>query len=118
MLDVILAYAHHLAVFSLVGLIFAEFVLLTPGISGPRLLLLGAVDAAYGGMAILVVVAGVLRVYLGASGADYYFGNHVFWTKMALFIAAGFCRSPPPSPSCAGAAPPGPTRGSRCRTAR
>jgi teichoic acid transport system permease protein len=43
MLDLILAYAHHLAVFTLVGLIFAEFVILLPS-----LVVLGLIVIAFG----------------------------------------------------------------------
>lgn len=88
-LDLVLAYAHHLAVFSLVGLIFAEFVILRPGISGKRLAHLGGLDAAYGAAAMLVLIAGFSRVFWGAAGMGYYFPNPVFWTKIALFIAVG-----------------------------
>lgn len=89
MLDVILAYAHHLAVFGLVGILFAEFVLVKPGLTGTRLLQVAGIDRAYGLFAILVVIAGVTRVYLGSAGEGYYFANHVFWTKIALFILVG-----------------------------
>lgn len=89
MLDLILAYAHHLAVFGLVGIIFAEFVLLRPGIGGARLNQLAGIDRAYGLVAMLVVAAGVLRVFLGNAGSGYYFSNHAFWTKMALFVIVG-----------------------------
>lgn len=89
MLDLILAYAHHLAVFTLVGLIFAEFVILRPGVSGERLTHLGGLDAAYGGAAMLVLIAGFSRVIWGDAGWGYYLPNPVFWTKIALFVAVG-----------------------------
>jgi len=89
MLDVLLAYAHHLAVFGLVGLLFAEFVLVRPGLSGPRLMQVSGIDRAYGSFAVLVIVAGVLRVFFGAAGPGFYFTNPVFWTKIALFVLVG-----------------------------
>jgi putative membrane protein len=89
MLDVLLAYLHHLAVFSLVGILFAEFVLIRPGLTGARLQQVAGIDRAYGTLAVLVVIAGVARVYLGSTGENYYLANHVFWTKMALFILVG-----------------------------
>jgi putative membrane protein len=89
MLDVVLAYAHHLAVFGLVGILFAQFVLVKPGLTGARLTQVAEIDRAYGIFAILVVIAGVTRVYLGSAGEAFYFSNHVFWTKIALFILVG-----------------------------
>jgi putative membrane protein len=89
MLDLVLAIAHHLAVFSLVALVVAEFFVMQPGIAGARLRQLGRLDALYGLMAVLVIVAGVLRVWFGAMGPAYYLANWVFWAKMAAFAAVG-----------------------------
>src|SRR5688500_4374580 len=89
MLDLILAIAHHLAVFSLAGILAAELALLRPGIAGERLQQLGRLDGAYGGLAMLVVVVGVLRVFFGRTDAGYYSGNPVFWMKMAAFVGVG-----------------------------
>lgn len=46
-------------------------------------------------MALLVIVIGVLRVIYGASGWEYYAGNHAFWGKMAAFVAVGLLSVPP-----------------------
>lgn len=49
MIDIVLELVHHLAVFALVGVFFAEFFLLTQdGLDGRRLRTVGALDAAYG----------------------------------------------------------------------
>ena len=93
--DLLLAIAHHLAVFLLVGLFAAEFALLRPGLSGPRIGQLARIDAAYGVVAGLVIVVGVLRVIFGASGWDYYAGNWAFWGKMAAFGVMGILTVPP-----------------------
>lgn len=85
----LLACAHHLAVFSLVGIFAAEFALLRPGLAGPRLGQLARIDAAYGGMAAVVIVVGVLRVWLGGVDPWYYLDNHAFWGKMAAFLVMG-----------------------------
>jgi putative membrane protein len=51
----------------------------------PRLL--GA-DNAWGLAALLWVTTGVWRLLAGTEKpTQYYMGNHVFWTKMALFVA-------------------------------
>ncbi|UYN98794.1 MAG: DUF2214 family protein [Devosia sp.] len=93
--DLILASAHHLAVFTLVAIYAAEFALLRPGLSGPRIGQLARIDAAYGAIAGAVIVIGVLRVIFGAVGWQYYLGNHAFWGKMILFAGVGLLTIPP-----------------------
>ncbi len=88
-LDVILEFIHHVAVFSLVGVIAAEFVLIQPGLTGERLRTIGMLDGAYGGLAALIILAGVSRVIWGYAGWQFYVMNWTFWTKMALFVAVG-----------------------------
>lgn len=95
MTDLVLAIAHHLLVFSLVGAFVAELVLLRPGIEAGRLRQLRGLDAAYGGLAGLVVVVGIVRVIFGAAGWEYYVGNWVFWAKMAAFVLVGIASIPP-----------------------
>lgn len=94
-IDLILAIAHHLAVFTLVAAFAAEFALLRPGLGGARIGQLAHIDAAYGGLAALVIVVGVLRVIFGASGWHYYVTNYAFWAKMAAFLAMGLLTIPP-----------------------
>lgn len=44
--DLLLAIGHHLSVFTLVGLLAAEFALLRPGLGGRRIGQLARIDAA------------------------------------------------------------------------
>jgi putative membrane protein len=47
-----------------------------------------AADTAWGLAALLWLATGLLRAFGGyEKGTTYYLGNHVFWTKMALFGA-------------------------------
>jgi putative membrane protein len=94
-IDLLLAIAHHLAVFALVGIFAAEFALLRPGLAGARVRQLARLDAVYGGMATLVIIVGVLRVSLSSVGWQYYVGNHAFWGKMAAFLVMGLLTIPP-----------------------
>jgi len=89
MLDLVLAIAHHLAVFSLVGVFAAEFFLLREGVTSPRLTQLGQIDRLYGMLAGIVVVVGIVRVIFGAAGPWYYLGNQMFWAKMTAFVLVG-----------------------------
>jgi len=93
--DLLLTIAHHLSVFTLVGIFAAEFALLRPGLSGPRISQLAKLDAAYGAVAGLVIVVGVLRVMFGAAGWEYYVSSHAFWSKMGAFLIMGLLTIPP-----------------------
>lgn len=93
--NLLLAIAHHLAVFTMVGIFAAEFALLRPGIEGKRLAQLGKLDGAYGGIAGLVVVIGIVRVIFGGAGWEYYVANWAFWAKMLAFIGVGLASIPP-----------------------
>jgi putative membrane protein len=94
-IDLILAIAHHLAVFSVFGLLIAEVVLLRPGIAAERIRQLGLVDTLYGAASMLVILAGLARVIWGAAGWEYYVANWAFWAKMAAFIIVGLFSLPP-----------------------
>jgi putative membrane protein len=89
MLDLVLAIAHHLVVFALVGLLAAELALIRPGAGGATLKALGAIDAAFGAFAGLILAIGFSRVYLGGKGPDFYLSNPMFWAKIAAFLVAG-----------------------------
>ena len=95
MTDLSLAIAHHLCVFTLAGLLIAEVALLRPNLSPERIRQLGAIDTAYGVMAMLIIVIGILRVIFGDKGADYYIHNWAFWLKMAAFLLVGLLSAPP-----------------------
>ena len=93
--SLVLACAHHLAVFTLVAVFAAEFALLRPGLGGARLGQLAKIDMAYGASAGIVIVVGVLRVWLGGVDPSYYLGNHAFWGKMTLFLIIGLLSAQP-----------------------
>jgi putative membrane protein len=87
--DWILACLHHIAVFSLAGVIAAEVALLNGAIDAAAVRRLASVDAWYGLLAGAVIAFGAARVIWGAKGYEYYIANHVFWTKIALFLILG-----------------------------
>lgn len=88
-IDLVMACAHHLVVFALVVLLAVEFALTRPGLAAPAIRRLAGIDAAYGGMALLVLIVGFARVSMGSAGSAYYFSNWVFWTKIGLFALIG-----------------------------
>jgi len=89
MTDLLLAIVHHLCAFGIAAVVTAELVLVRPGMQPPAVRLAARYDAAYGLLAVGLVVIGFLRVYFGAKGHDYYFHNHIFWTKVGLFAVMG-----------------------------
>jgi putative membrane protein len=89
MTDLVLAILHHLAVFGLFGVFFAELSAIRPGASPAELRRAGGLDIAYGALAGLVMVFGVLRLIYGGKGWGFYQDNPWFWAKMAAFAAVG-----------------------------
>jgi putative membrane protein len=87
--DLVLAILHHLLVFSLAGIIAAEFVLIRNELSASTLSRLARIDRHYGLLALLIIVVGVARVYWGLKGWEFYVYNWVFWAKMAAFAGVG-----------------------------
>jgi putative membrane protein len=89
MIDLLLAIVHHLCAFGIAATVTAELVLVRPGMQPSAVRLAARYDAAYGVLAAGLLVIGFLRVYFGAKGADYYFHNHIFLTKVGLFLIMG-----------------------------
>lgn len=87
--DLGLAILHHLLVFSLAGIIAAEFVLVRGDPSRSTIGRLARIDRHYGLVAMLVIVVGIGRVVYGLKGWEFYVYNWVFWAKMAAFLAVG-----------------------------
>ncbi|MER8392061.1 DUF2214 family protein [Mesorhizobium sp. M0045] len=87
--DLVLAIFHHLLVFSLAGIIGAEFVLIRSDLSAATLKRLVGIDRHYGIIAMLIIVVGIGRVVYGLKGWEFYVYNWVFWAKMAAFAIVG-----------------------------
>jgi putative membrane protein len=95
MIDLLLAFAHHLLAFSLAGILAAETALLQPGLSAERLRLLGNLDTTYGIVAGLILVVGFGRVFYGVHGPAFFLANPWFWAKIACFAVVGALSAPP-----------------------
>ncbi|TIW05750.1 MAG: DUF2214 family protein, partial [Mesorhizobium sp.] len=87
--DLLLAIFHHLLVFSLAGIIGAEFVLIRGDLPAATLRRLVGIDRHYGIIAMLIIVVGIGRVIYGLKGWEFYVYNWVFWAKMAAFVTVG-----------------------------
>jgi putative membrane protein len=93
--DVALAILHHFLIFLMAGLLAAELALIRTGLEGRHLPMLGKIDAAYGGVAMAVVIVGVSRVIYGLKGWEYYVYYWAFWAKMMAFLAVGLLSTLP-----------------------
>src|SRR5215208_3321405 len=82
----LLAFAHHLAAFTLVAAITAELVLLDRTLSLGQARRIQRVDMVYGTSAGALFVVGLLRVFYFEKGSAYYFDNAFFIVKMSLFV--------------------------------
>ncbi|MBP2160924.1 MULTISPECIES: DUF2214 family protein [Asticcacaulis] len=95
MLDTLLAIAHHILIFALLGLLVAEMIWVRDGIPAATMKTLIRVDGIYGAVAGLTIIVGICRVIWGLKGAEYYLHNLFFWLKMATFVLVGVCTVPP-----------------------
>ena len=88
-MTVLFAFLHHLAAFTLVAAVAIEFVLLRGELTLWAARRLQATDAILGIAATVLLAVGLARVFWFEKGAAYYFHNHAFLTKFALFIVVG-----------------------------
>lgn len=87
--DALLSTSHFIAVFLLIGALGAEFALLRSPLDAAGLKRLAATDRLYGLAAMLVIAAGVSRLYFGLKDEGYFFQLHTFWTKIGIFVLVG-----------------------------
>ncbi|WP_018410496.1 DUF2214 family protein [Methyloversatilis thermotolerans] len=88
--DALLAALHHLAAFTLVSVLLAEwFMTAQPDPTERDLAQLRRLDLLYGLMAVLVLAGGVARLVWGAQAWSYYAASPAFWAKMVCFAVVG-----------------------------
>ena len=86
-LEALLAYAHILAILTLVVFIASEAALCRPEWMNATIVnRLVTVDRIYGIAAGVVLVTGLLRIYLGAKGSGWYWGNWLLHAKLGMFL--------------------------------
>jgi len=85
----IMAFLHHLAAFTLVGVIIYEHTAFRKDLSITEARRLQRMDMLYGISAAILLVVGLLRVFNFEKGASFYAQNWFFWTKMIGFVLAG-----------------------------
>lgn len=89
-LEALLAYAHFLAILTMVVFLASEAALCrSEWLNAAVVARLGKIDLIYGLSAGAVFLTGLLRVFLGAKGAGWYAANPLLYVKLALFVAIG-----------------------------
>lgn len=87
--DVLLAIAHHLLVFGLLGILVTEMVTVRPTMTAKHIRYVAVLDIAYGIDAALIVIVGFSRVHFGIKGPAFYEMNPIFWAKIGAFVILG-----------------------------
>ena len=89
-IEIFLRYIHFISIFTIVGSLAAEHLLLKKTMSRSEISKLAKIDAVYG-LASLTLLAAGLTLWLGSYGkpAIYYNQNWVFHIKLGLFALLG-----------------------------
>ena len=88
-MNILIAFLHHLAVFTLAASLVVELALLFQTFNQEIAKKLRFFDGLYGASAGLILIIGSMRVMLYEKGADYYLHSGPFLIKMAIFALVG-----------------------------
>jgi putative membrane protein len=84
--DVLFAWLHFLAIFTLIVPMTAEAILLRPDMQASTVRRLATYDRVYLFSALAVIATGLLRLFYGAKGVAFYLPNPWFHAKIGLFV--------------------------------
>lgn len=89
-IEILLRYVHFISIFTIVGALVSEHLLLKKSLSRSEVGRLAKIDGVYG-LAVLVLLAVGMTLWLGAYGkpTEFYSNNPLFHTKLTLFIIIG-----------------------------
>ena len=88
--EALLAYAHILAILTMVVFLASEAALCRPEwLNATVVERLAKVDAIYGMASVAVLLTGLARTYWGAKGMGWYWTNPLLHIKVTLFVIIG-----------------------------
>jgi putative membrane protein len=89
-IEVLLRYIHFISIFTIAGMLTAEFFMLQKQTKRAKLAMLAKVDAVYGIASVTLLSAG-LTLWLGGYGkpSSWYTNNWIFHLKLGLFTTIG-----------------------------
>jgi putative membrane protein len=94
--EALLAYAHILAIFTMIVFLTSEAALCRAEWMNAKIVeRLATLDMVYGISAVAVLATGLARVFFGVKGSAWYWGNWLLYTKLGLFIAVALLSIPP-----------------------
>lgn len=86
--EALLAYAHLLAILTMVVFLTSEAALCrAEWLNAALVERLAKIDAIYGLSAMLVLATGLARVFWGVKGSGWYWSNPLLYVKLGLFAA-------------------------------
>jgi putative membrane protein len=86
----LLAYAHFMAIFSLIVFVTSEAALCRPEwLNAAVVRRLARLDRIYAGAAVAVLLTGLARTYWGAKGMGWYWHQPLLHIKVTLFVIMG-----------------------------
>lgn len=89
-LESFLAYAHFLAILTMVVFLGSEAALTrVEWLNAAAVRRLATIDAVYGIAAVAVLATGVARTVWGVKGVGWYWGNPLLYVKLTLFLTIG-----------------------------
>ena len=89
-LEALLAYAHLLAILTMVVFLASEAALCrVEWLNAAVVQRLARLDAIYAMAAVAVLATGLMRVFMGAKGAGWYGSNPLLYVKFGLFVVIG-----------------------------
>lgn len=89
-LEIFLRYVHFISIFTIVGTLSSEHLLLKQTMTRAEIARLVRIDAVYG-LAALTLLAAGFTLWFGDVGkpSAFYSGNWIFHTKITLFLLVG-----------------------------
>jgi putative membrane protein len=95
-LEALLAYAHILAILTMVVFLTSEAALCRPEWMSPAIVeRLALVDRIYGIAAMAVLATGLARIFFGVKGSSWYWSNWLLHAKLGMFGVAALLSIPP-----------------------
>jgi putative membrane protein len=89
-IEALLAYAHFLAILTMVVFLSSEAALCRPEwLNAAVVERLARVDAVYGVAAVAVLATGGARIWWGMKGSAWYWGQPMLHLKLTLFVIVG-----------------------------
>lgn len=88
--ELLLRYTHFISIFTLVGCLVSEHLLLKPTVSRKEIDRISKIDGIYG-IAVLVLLGAGLTLWFGGHGKpmEFYSQNPIFHLKLGLFAGIG-----------------------------